>query len=444
LDAVRSLLAEWRVPSVHETVVVALSGGPDSVALADALITLRAESGWEVVLAHLDHQLRPDSAADARFCEELAFRWGVPIRVSQADVRARASRERGGLEDAARRERYSFLEEVRRSVNASYVAVGHTRNDQAETLLLRLLRGAGSDGLASMRARSGILLRPLLHVSREEVLAHLGERGLPWRDDPTNRDVSLMRNRVRHELLPYLEARFNPAVLRSLARTADILAEDADVLEGQAEAVVRASVQRDGGHWVLPVSVLETACIGEARRVLRRVLDRAGGLHGVSAHHVDALLTLALAPGGSGRRLALPGNREALRSFDRLRVGPAPRPAVAYAFALPIPGRVELPGGLAVTAAPVDAPVEVGSWSAVIPAPPETLTVRTRRAGDRVDDGGRKESLKRFLMRHRVPTTERAALPLVAAGARVVFIPGLPIAAQGGGPRVRLSVERPA
>src|SRR6185436_17045656 len=110
---------------------------------------------------------------------------------------------------------------------------------------------------------------------------------------------------------------------------------------------------------------------------------------------------------------------------------PAARPAAAFSFDLPVPGRVELPGGLAVSASPVDAPFEAGTWSAVIPAPAEALTVRTRRAGDRVDDGGRQESLKRFLMRHRVPTTERGALPLVAAGARVVFIPGLPIAARG-------------
>ena len=141
------------------------------------------------------------------------------------DSLARVRREGGGLEQAARRERYRFLRRIRAETGAAAVAVAHTRDDQAETLLMRLLRGAGATGLGGMRPRSGRLLRPLLEVAREEVLSHLRDRGLEWKEDPSNEDLRHLRNRVRHELLPSLEARYNPALRAGLARTASLLAE---------------------------------------------------------------------------------------------------------------------------------------------------------------------------------------------------------------------------
>jgi tRNA(Ile)-lysidine synthase len=146
-------------------IVVALSGGADSVALTDALGSLRRRRGFRLVAAHLDHGLRGDSADDAAFCAALCERLEVPFRGGRAPVRARAAREKGGLEQAARRERYAFLRQVKLDESAAVIAIAHTQDDQAETLLLRLLRGAGADGLAAMRARSGDLWRPLLTVS---------------------------------------------------------------------------------------------------------------------------------------------------------------------------------------------------------------------------------------------------------------------------------------
>ena len=212
--------------SLHgRTIVVGLSGGADSVALVDALASLRRRRGFRLVAAHLDHGLRPGSRDDAAFCAAFCPTLDVPLRTATADVRARAARERGGLEQAARRERYAFLRAVREEEGAAAIAVAHTRDDQAETLLLRLLRGAGATGLAGMRPRAGDILRPLLDVSRADVLDHLRERGLAWREDPSNADPAHRRNRVRHELLPYLEARFNPEIRAALARTASLLAD---------------------------------------------------------------------------------------------------------------------------------------------------------------------------------------------------------------------------
>jgi tRNA(Ile)-lysidine synthase len=318
--AVDRALRAAGMPPPSSTLVVGLSGGADSVALLDALASLRRRRRFRVVAAHLDHRLRPGSAEDAAFCAELCRALDVPLRVGGADVRARAASEKGGLEQAARRERYAFLRRVRDEESAFAVAVAHTRDDQAETLLLRLLRGAGATGLAGMRPRSGDVVRPLLGVSRDEVLAHLRERGLEWREDPSNADTAHRRNRVRHELVPYLEERFNPGIRASLARTAAVLADEEAHLRGEADGLLAVAAREDEGSLVLRRQGLADAPTAVARAAIRQALARAGGLARVGAVHVDGILRLARAKAPSGRRLPLPGGREARFTRDDVRI----------------------------------------------------------------------------------------------------------------------------
>jgi tRNA(Ile)-lysidine synthase len=302
------------------TIVVGLSGGADSVALADALASLRRRRGFRLVAAHLDHRLRPGSADDAAFCASLCATLDVPLRAGAADVRGRAAREKGGLEQAARRERYAFLRAVRDDERAAAVAVAHTLDDQAETLLLRLLRGSGATGLAGMRPRAGDLLRPLLAVSRAEVLGHLRERGLDWREDPSNADLAHRRNRVRHELMPYLEARFNPGIRDALARTASLLADESAHLRSEAQALLDGIAREADGALVLGRRPLAEAATPVARAALRLALQRAGGLGQVGAVHVERLLRLARSKAPSGRRLPLPGGRVARFTHAEIRL----------------------------------------------------------------------------------------------------------------------------
>jgi len=309
------------VPARGETVLAALSGGADSVALLDALALLRRPRGFRLVAAHLDHRLRPGSEEDAGFCRRLCADLGVPLRCGSADVRARAAEEGGGLEQAARRARYAFLRTVQREEKAAAIALAHTRDDQAETLLLRLLRGAGARGLAGMRKRRGPLVRPLLTVSRAEVLAHLQQRGLPWREDPSNRDPAHRRNRVRLELLPYLEARFNPRLRESLARTAGLLADEAAYLAAQADALLaRIGHVAEDGSFVLRRAGLAQAPAALAREAIRRALRQAGGLRGIGAAHVERVRLLARGPAGALRRLPLPAGREAVVTPSQVRL----------------------------------------------------------------------------------------------------------------------------
>jgi tRNA(Ile)-lysidine synthase len=410
------------------------------VALLDALVDLKEAEGFVVVAAHLDHGLRLGSG-DATFCDQLCARLGVPLRVGTADVRGRARRQGGGIEEAARIERYDFLRGVMREEHAVAIAVAHTRDDQAETLLMRLLRGAGSAGLGAMRAYSGDVVRPLLRASRAEVLEHLARRGLEWLEDPSNTDQALLRNRVRHELIPYLEGRFNPRIREALARSAGLLADEAEVLAEQAsELLGRCHAAEGGGTIRLRCEPLRRAPRAVARAALRLAFERAGGLRGIAEIHVGRLLGLTCSNTASGRRLSLPGRREAVFSFDEVQIGPRRERQTPFAVPLPVPGRVEVPGGYTVSARPARGPeVSNEEQTVVVGAPEGGLTVRTRRPGDRVRSRGREVSLRRFLMAQRVPADQRGRLPLVVSGDRVLWVPGQPC--EGGGESSRRFVR---
>lgn len=425
-------------------VVSALSGGADSVAMLHALVAAGRARGVRVVAAHLDHQLRTDSGRDVAFCEDLCARLGVPLRTGRADVAGRAARDHGGVELAARLERRAFLRRVQAEAGAIAIALAHTRDDQAETVLMRLLRGSGRAGLGAMRARTRHLLRPLLDVSRADVLAYLDAHDLRWREDPSNQDLRFARNRVRHELIPYLEQHFNPRVRQTLARSAGLLSDEASTLAREGDELY--ALARRGGDVEpsLARDVLRNAPPAIARLALRRALEGEGGLAGVSATHIERMLKLAQQPASSGRRLPLPGKRVALVRFERLLIARRQPPPEPFVTPLPVPGRVLLPDGRVLAAEASAGPGVTAPDHAVVPAPRAGLDVRTRRPGDRVRFHGREVSLKRFLLDRRVPADLRTGLPLVAEGSRVVWIPGLPtdVQEERGRAFVRLRLER--
>ena len=236
LQRVRQFARQHLLFRADTRVVAALSGGSDSVALAVILRELDAAGDVRLVgAAHFNHQLRGDAERDEHFSASFARSLDVPFAADRGDVRARARLERRSLEDAARRERYESFERIRRQFGADVVALGHTRDDQAETLLLRLVRGAGSRGLAAMYPRRGTIVRPVLDCRRLELRKYLDERNLEYVDDETNDDVAIPRNRVRAELLPLLAARFNPAIVDVLAHEAELSREVWAWLEAAAD-----------------------------------------------------------------------------------------------------------------------------------------------------------------------------------------------------------------
>ena len=254
----RDRLFPARVDGPPTTVVVAVSGGADSVTLLHLLTRMREVWSLHLVMAHLDHSLRPESVDDARFVAELAARWALPLVA--AKLPPDALTQGGNLEAAARRARYRFLAQVavehQIDGHPLEVAVAHTANDQAETVLMNLIRGSGLDGLAGMqpirplfvdgRPVSGVrVVRPLLGVSRADILQYLNEHRIPWRQDPTNQDQAFVRNRVRHDILLRMQE-ITPQLVSTVCRTASILAADAQRADTHNRQALRAAQKRAG------------------------------------------------------------------------------------------------------------------------------------------------------------------------------------------------------
>jgi tRNA(Ile)-lysidine synthase len=292
-------------------VVVAVSGGSDSVALTLLLLELAEHGGFSVAgLAHLNHRIREAAARDEAFCREFASGLGLPIVVDSFDVPSHARVGGWSIEDAARRARYAFLERAATQLGADRIAVGHTEDDQAETFLLKLMRGAGATGLGGIYPRRGTIVRPLLDVSRAHLRAYLAERGQRWVEDETNANLDNPRNRVRHVVLGELDRAARGATRPAIARAAALIREDAEFLDQVGEQRFRALAADTGVGLELDTGGLQAEPVPIARRVVLRALRQISGEREVGLDHVEAVLGLL---DGSGGGVDLPGCRVELR-----------------------------------------------------------------------------------------------------------------------------------
>ncbi len=319
--------------------LVGVSGGVDSTVLLRLFVEFverrRARPGAVLAVGHLDHRLDADSAARAEFVRGEAASLGIPCLAAAADVRERSRRERRSLEEAARLERLDFFGRAAAGSGCSAVAVGHTRSDQAETVLLRLVRGSGGPGLGAMPLarpddRGFLLIRPLLRVSRTMVEALAEARGWPFQEDASNRSPEFARNRVRREVLPHLAASLNPRAEAALARAADLLRDDEDLLgelaRGQFSRLARL---RETGVQ-LPREALSALPPALSGRVLRLALLKVrGDLLRLTRRHLAALGRLA-ASGRGGAALDLPGIRARCEGGNLLLEAVAGKPATPF------------------------------------------------------------------------------------------------------------------
>ena len=467
------------------TVIVGVSGGADSVALLDALIHLAEPLRLAVHAAHLDHRLRPDSGEDAAFVADLAARLGVPVTLGQGDVAGYAEKARLSLEEAARRLRYAFLGAVARQQGARRVAVAHHLQDQAETVLLNLLRGAGLAGLRGMaplaplppapdevwaggwlsgvepptahtkRSQDVALARPFLQLPKADILAYVAGRELPFREDPSNRDPRFTRNRIRHELLPLL-ATYNPAVVESLGRMARRLADDLAYLEEQVGELWQYTVHMVADGLELDLNMLTQQPMAVQRQLVRLAVDSLRGLRDVSAEHIEAVVDLANA-GETGERRSLPG-LTARRGYRTLFIGPGDRPVPEWPLvgdaekvAVQLLGLTPLPGSqwaLRVEAVPTEELAdavqaaqrqarqrrgmetsEVPELTAVVDAQVAQggLWVRPRRRGESFQPlglRGRSRTLHEYMIDAHIPSEVRDRVPLVVNAEHVIWVGG--------------------
>ena len=321
----RQIRRERLIPP-NARVLAALSGGADSVALTLLLRELAGEAGFVLAgVAHLNHRLRAAADADEQFCRELAGSLALPIDVERVDVGLAARRGSVSIEDAGHRERYAFFGRAAARQGADRVATGHHRDDQGETCLMRLIRGAGPDGLAGIRPRAGSVVRPLLHVSRAELRDYLAGRGQSFREDATNRDPAFTRNRVRHELIPFLETRFSPSIANVLARTAEIVRADSEWMEAAVDEVAPAVLALGEQEAAVDAAALARQPQAIARRLVRRALEHVAG-RATEFEPVERFLAVAAAPGGDLREADFPGCRVEWRGPRLVVRSPLPRP----------------------------------------------------------------------------------------------------------------------
>lgn len=303
-------------------VLVALSGGGDSVALLRLLLEVAKDFPLKLRAAHLDHGLRPESARDALWVTQLCGQWQLPLAVERVEVAVLARRLGCGIEDAGRQSRREFLQRQAELQGCDAIALGHQRGDQAETVLHRLIRGTSLSGLASMRFRHGPFIRPLLGFSRQELESYLAFKGQSFLQDASNRDPAFTRNRLRHEVLPLLQ-QFNPRLESHLAALAGRAAEEEDYWQQQVLAALADLRLPAQGELRLARPALAALHPALSRRVLRQALEEVrGGLGGVDAGHLEALRNLIVAEAPQAE-LHLPQCWVAVR-FDALVLRQAP------------------------------------------------------------------------------------------------------------------------
>jgi tRNA(Ile)-lysidine synthase len=429
-----------------DKVLVGVSGGPDSMALAHLLDSLAPDFELRLGLAHLDHGLRPESAeAEAALVCAFARRLGLACHTGKIETLPGG----GSLEEQLRRRRYAFFQELATQHGYAKVAVGHHADDNAEAVLLHLLRGSGNRGLAGIPpVRPPGILRPLIAARRSEILAYLQRHGIDYVRDPSNADLGFERNRVRHQLLPLLSQGFNPNLVPVLNRTAMICWEEECWLEAHLQpCLVQAIEASDAGRIELRVERLAAWPRPMQRRILRMALRQwQGHLRRLGAEHVEALIAL-LAPGKRGRRLHLPVRLTAERTETLLRfrheaaprsARPAEGPAPYHyllPWPLPLPLTLEIPAAecrlhFSMVPAPQTAALKAIGPGEILLDPGQLmhpLSVRCTRPGDRLRPyglGGR-QKLKALFANRKIGRQHRGSWPLLLCGSEIVWVVGL-------------------
>jgi tRNA(Ile)-lysidine synthase len=439
LPGVETFLRQVASINPGDRVIAAVSGGIDSIALLDVLCELRQGLGYDVVVAHLDHGLRPDSASDAEFVAAVARTLGLSFHTRTMDVGEHANNAGLSVETAGRELRYQFLEEVRMATESRYIATGHHASDQAETVLMRMLRGSGTRGLAAMEAlRDGQILRPLLSFSRKTIEEYVAEKELDYREDLTNTDTRFLRNRIRHQLLPHLESDYNPQLTRTLGHTATVLRDDEAVLAAQAQTALETVVcAQTNGKVILAASPLLRYHIAIQRRILRLLLSQMPSVEAAGGFDVVERLVDLVGKSDKGI-IRLCGDLWAQRTAQWLIIRDGtPNP---FKMSMELPGITRICArGVSLEARFLPASLmnelrpQLGTWRAALDADEieyQTLTLRSIRKGDRLQPLGMTGSKKisDLLVDEKWPRLLRDEVILLTSGEQIAWVAGLRVA----------------
>ncbi|KJS67654.1 MAG: hypothetical protein JL50_06420 [Peptococcaceae bacterium BICA1-7] len=437
ISLVGSYIEMHRMISPGDVVLAGVSGGPDSVALLHILNRMKKEYSIKLYAGHLNHMFRGAEAdADARLVEDLAREWEIPLISERIDVPRYLKKSRLSPQEGAREVRYRFFESTAKKIGASRVSLGHHADDQAETVLINLIRGAGITGLGGIPpVREGMYIRPLMCVRRAQIEDYCKAFSIPYRVDSSNLKTVYLRNRVRLELLPLLEGKYNPAMVTALNHLAEIAREEDCYLEERAGGVLKDVMERrEDGKVVISLAILERYPAALKRRVVRLACRKVGGGAVLPGYqHIDRILEAA---GRASGRVELPGGVKAVIRYSLLEIikdeGTFKVPY--YQYPLQVPGTTFLPEtGLTISTGVLDAggagnPRSFCRNEALVDleklAGP--LWVHRRKDGDIISPlgTGGKMKLKKFFIDRKVPREERDAIPIVSCGNDIVWVAG--------------------
>lgn len=438
LSRVKGTIRRHSMIEPGDHIGVAVSGGIDSVALLDILVSLTTELPISLMVLHLNHGIRGEEATrDQRFVRELSTKYALPYMDKAVDVPGYIKETSLSLQEAARELRYWFFEEAVQTHDLDKVAIGQTADDQAETVLMRFIKGGGTRGLKGIPPVRGGYIRPLIEVWREELLAYARYKGLSFVEDSSNKEERYLRNRIRHTLLPSLKE-YNPRIKDRLLHLAEVLGEDDSYLERLAQEVAKKIVTADE-EVTIPVPSLLSLPTPLQARVLQHAFAglSSGGV--LEYPHVKGIMAL-IREGGGSKGITLPGGYRAMRTYDTLLLGKeAKHPdGMAGETDLIIPGKTKL-DGLGVE---IEATVSTGKtppWSGHEADPKEAyldyhqlvfpLRARSFQPGDSFIPLGMKspKKLKNFFIDLKVPREERVKIPLVISGTDICWVAGLRI-----------------
>ncbi|RJQ14674.1 MAG: tRNA lysidine(34) synthetase TilS [Nitrospiraceae bacterium] len=437
LKKVKETINRYTMLSEGDCVLVGLSGGPDSVCLAVILDKLKKDFNLSLHAVYVDHGLRPEEVeGEKAFCKEFCDALGINFLYEQVDVRGHAKDRRLNRQEAARELRYGVFDEVAKKINAAKIALGHTASDQAETLLMMLLRGAGRKGLSGIPPVRGRIIRPLIEVERKEIedfLAHhelrIKNYELPYVMDSSNLKKDYFRNWIRLSVIPELSKK-NPALIQNICRTMDILREEDEYLEIIVTKTLMRLISRKSMDTIeLFLSPLVTMEKPLLRRVLRRALNATEGLRGIGFVHIEDIIDL-IKTGASGDRIYLPKDIRVVKSYSTLKLTSAP-PVKTGAHSIHVPGEVALKeAGIVIKASLADNAEDYGDGKSDVVIDADKihcpLTIRSRQEGDCFYPAGfgRRKKLQDFFVDEKVPRDERDSVPIVLSGNDIVWIAG--------------------
>ena len=423
-----------------DTIIVGLSGGPDSVCLLHVLKSIEESMNIMIVAVHVNHMLRgQDSFEDEEYVKNLCKKLNIKLKIEQIDLQNIAKKKKLSIEEAGREERYRIFEKTAKDLNANKIAVAHNKNDQAETILMNIIRGAGLSGLKGMDIKRGKIIRPLLHIDRLEIEEYCNKYKLEPRTDKTNLESIYTRNKIRLDLIPYINEQFNIDIISKLTKMSEIIKNENDFIEYYTEKLYnKALVKKSDGQIVLNIKIFNSYHKGAKGRILRKAIkETIGFIKGIESVHIDDIIKLAL-DGRVGAMIHLPHKIRVEKSYQILKVYQFKTfPQVnLYKIKLNIPGDTLIQEESFILRGNIIDDVNLDQYeknqktSKVQYFDYDKLrggiNIRKRESGDLIkpiNSNGTKK-LKKYFIDEKVPIDIREKIPLVAKDKEIVWIIG--------------------